>query len=224
MVGQFVPGSRSSIWCTPAGWITVPQAQTRTGIGRARIGKAIQDGHLTVRWHIHSATGRPARHSISIRRAIGWLTRLALARTSSARPLPRLSSPVDTGEPIAAIAADLHVTESALYRVAARHGQTFAPPAPALDVAQVEEAARLYASGMSTTELGRRYNRASGTVAKALRGRGVRLRVQSGAKRRKRWRYDAFSRQDRDTAYWVGFIHADGSLQMPTKKKLAIAL
>jgi hypothetical protein len=195
----------------------VLQAQARTGIGRARIGKAIEDGHLTVRWHIHPATGRPAQY---LDPASPWLAHPPRPRTHKFSPAAAAAivARVDTGEPIAAIAADLDVTESAIYRVAARHSRTFTPPPPALDMAQVEEAAQLYATGMSTTELGRRYNLTSGTVAEALKGRGVRLRTQSEAKRRKRWRYDAFGHQDRDTAYWVGFVQADGSLQVPKTK------
>jgi hypothetical protein len=200
-----------------AGWITVLQTQARTGIGRARITKAIEDGHLAVHWYIHPATGRPAQY---LDPTSPWLVDPPRPRTHKFTPAAAAAivARVDAGEPIAAIAADLGVTESAIYRVAARNGRTFPPPAPALDVTQVEEAARLYVSGVSTIELGRRYNLDSGTIAKALRGWGVRLRAQSEAKRRKHWRYDAFSHQDRDTAYWVGFVQADGSLQIPKTK------
>jgi hypothetical protein len=202
---------------SPMGWITVLQAEARTGIGRGRLIKAIEAGHLLVQWHIHPATGRPAQY---LDPASSWLADTPPPRTHKFNPVAAAAivARVDEGESVAAIAADLDVTESAIYRVAARHGRTFAPPAPALDMAQVEEAAQLYTSGMSTTELGRRYNVSSGTVAKALRGRGVRLRAQPEAKRRKRWRYHAFTHQDCDTAYWVGFIQADGSLQIPKTK------
>ena len=68
-----------------------------------------------------------------------------------------------------------------------------------------------YRAGQTTTELARIFGTDSGTVSYRLRRASVVMRTNSQAKRLYTLREDAFAqRGDEATAYWFGFLCADG--------------
>src|SRR6266542_6548428 len=75
----------------------------------------------------------------------------------------------------------------------------------------ISEIARRYLAGETSTVLGVQYGIHAGTVYDLLRTRGVPMRSRSAAKRRYALRENAFrSIEDEPTAYWLGFLCADG--------------
>lgn len=67
----------------------------------------------------------------------------------------------------------------------------------------------LYASGESTTQIGQHLQVSTSTVNQWLHRLGVVLRGRSA---RRQIRHDAFDELTPDTAYWIGFLFADGSV------------
>jgi hypothetical protein len=70
-----------------------------------------------------------------------------------------------------------------------------------------------YRAGQTTTELARIFGTDSGTISYRLRRAGVVMRTNAQAKRRYTLREDAFVQVgDEATAYWFGFLCADGCI------------
>ena len=75
------------------------------------------------------------------------------------------------------------------------------------------EWARRYEGGESTRQIGRAFGVNGGTVYACLQQMGAAFRRPSVSKRRYSHREDAFDRiGDEPTAYWLGFLFADGNL------------
>jgi hypothetical protein len=70
----------------------------------------------------------------------------------------------------------------------------------------------LYASGESTPKIGRLFQLSPDTVNYWLRRSGVTLRGPRETSTRCRVRHDAFYKIVPDSAYWIGFLFADGSV------------
>ena len=70
----------------------------------------------------------------------------------------------------------------------------------------------LYASGESTPKIGRLFQLSPDTVNYWLRRSGVTLRGPRETSTRCRVRHDAFDKIVPDSAYWIGFLFADGSV------------
>ena len=85
-------------------------------------------------------------------------------------------------------------------------------PARRFTTTDIERMAAGYRAGQTTTELARIFETDSGTISYRLRRAGVVMRTNSQAKRLYTLREDAFAQLgDEATAYWFGFLCADGS-------------
>jgi len=76
--------------------------------------------------------------------------------------------------------------------------------------AQVQEAMRDYATGISTLVIGKRFGCSPQTVANMLQARGVALREAGGSSSRLAVRDDAFDVRSPEVDYWVGIMATDG--------------
>ena len=84
-------------------------------------------------------------------------------------------------------------------------------PARRFTTCDIERMAAGYRAGQTTSELARIVGTDSGTVSYRLRRAGVVMRTNSQAKRLYTLREDAFAQHgDEATAYWFGFLCADG--------------
>ncbi|KKN70860.1 hypothetical protein LCGC14_0426430 [marine sediment metagenome] len=90
----------------------------------------------------------------------------------------------------------------------------------------VQEIIRKYEGGMSARQLGFEYKVADVTITFLLKRRGVFIRNRSNAKRTNQIKEDIFDIITEESAYWIGFILADGNVYHPPKrsKQLNIGL
>lgn len=68
----------------------------------------------------------------------------------------------------------------------------------------------LYVGGLDTVQIGKRFGVSSQTVAEYLRKSGVPMRRGGGAKRKYQLNESIFDEVNDESAYWVGFLMADG--------------
>lgn len=78
-----------------------------------------------------------------------------------------------------------------------------------------------YEDGVSTTKLGKEFNCYDSNIGSLLQRNGIKLRSRSEANRKYSLDEDSFSEITPESAYWAGFIMADGSLsEKPHKHKV----
>ena len=77
---------------------------------------------------------------------------------------------------------------------------------------QVEEVLRLYQQGENSTQLASRFGVSHVAIYGLLNRRGIKLRNHSEAARKCELRQDAFATITSESAYWIGFLMADGSI------------
>lgn len=74
-----------------------------------------------------------------------------------------------------------------------------------------QEMVKLYESGLSTIQIGKKYGVHGGSVHDVLKKRGVKFRSISESKRKYQLNHSEFQCIDsQETAYWLGFLLADG--------------
>lgn len=90
----------------------------------------------------------------------------------------------------------------------------------------VEEIITKYKDGKSARQLGFEYSVADVTITSLLNRRGVFIRNRSNAKRTNQIKEDVFDTITEESAYWIGFLLADGNVYHPPKrsKQLNIGL
>lgn len=83
-----------------------------------------------------------------------------------------------------------------------------------------------YEKGVSARQLGFKYNVADVTITSLLKRNNVFIRNRSDAKRTNQIKEDIFDTITEESAYWIGFILADGNIYHPPKrsKQLNIGL
>lgn len=91
---------------------------------------------------------------------------------------------------------------------------------------QKEEMARLYSEGLSTVEIGKRYEVSASLAAHIIKKQIGSLRSNKVNSRRYVCNMDFFETIDsEDKAYWLGFIYADGYVaSVGSSKRVGIAL
>ncbi len=90
----------------------------------------------------------------------------------------------------------------------------------------LQEIIREYKSGVSARKLGFKYDVADVTIASLLKRHDVFIRNRSNAKRTNQINENAFDKITEESAYWIGFILADGNVHQAKKrsKQLNIGL
>jgi len=81
-----------------------------------------------------------------------------------------------------------------------------------------------YEGGKSARQLGFKYNVADVTITSLLKRRGVFVRNRSNAKRTNQIRENIFDTITEESAYWVGFILADGNIYHPPRRSKQLNL
>lgn len=85
------------------------------------------------------------------------------------------------------------------------------------DQSDFETMATLYAQGQSEKQIAKTFNVDGGTIHHHLERMNIARRSMSAAKRKYDLRHDAFSTvTDEATAYWLGFLFADGCINQTT--------
>ncbi len=92
--------------------------------------------------------------------------------------------------------------------------------------AVVREIIRKYEGGMSARQLSFEYDVVDVTITSLLNRHGIFIRNRSDAKRTNQIKEDVFDTITEESAYWIGFILADGNVYHPKKrsKQLNIGL
>lgn len=90
----------------------------------------------------------------------------------------------------------------------------------------VREIIKEYESGMSARKMGFKYGVADVTITSLLKRHNIFVRNRSNAKRTNQIREDVFDTITEESAYWIGFILADGNIHQAKKrsKQLTIGL
>lgn len=90
----------------------------------------------------------------------------------------------------------------------------------------VQEIIGKYEEGKSARQLGFEYGVADVTITSLLKKRDIFIRNRSNAKRTNQIKEDVFDTITEESAYWIGFILADGNVYHPKKrsKQLNIGL
>lgn len=86
------------------------------------------------------------------------------------------------------------------------------------DGAITKEVIVKYIAGMSAWRLGREYNVADVTITSFLKRQGISIRNGSDARRTNQIKEDIFDTITEESAYWIGFILADGNIYHPPKR------
>lgn len=81
-----------------------------------------------------------------------------------------------------------------------------------LTTEQKTEAVRRYVAGETPRAIGESFGVCANNVANAVRKAGVAIRDRSAGRREYRHREDAFDAVTDESAYWIGFLFADGSV------------
>lgn len=90
--------------------------------------------------------------------------------------------------------------------------------------AVVQEIIDKYEGGMSARKLGFEYEVADVTITFLLKRHGVSVRNRSNAKRTNQIKEDVFDTITEESAYWIGFILADGNVYHPKKRSKQLNL
>ena len=75
-----------------------------------------------------------------------------------------------------------------------------------------------YSSGISARKLGFKYDVADVTITDFLKRNNVFIRNRSNAKRTNQIKEDIFDEINEESAYWIGFILADGNIYYPKNR------
>jgi len=81
-----------------------------------------------------------------------------------------------------------------------------------------------YQNGMSARQLGFEYGVADVTITGFLKRRGVFIRNRGNARRTNQIREDIFDTITEESAYWIGFLLADGNIHHPPKRSKQLNL
>lgn len=119
-----------------------------------------------------------------------------------------------SGEAVPAIASRLRVDWSTLYRAFRRHGVRADRNFEYLTANQKAEVVGAYLNGESQTELAGRFGVDRGTIRYTLKVAGHSMRPQGDACRKLPLAQDAFDRITEASAYWIGFLMADGYIRL----------
>lgn len=88
----------------------------------------------------------------------------------------------------------------------------------------VQHIIKEYKNGMSARQLGFKYHMADVTITSLLKRNGIFVRNRSNARRTNQIREDVFDEVTEESAYWIGFILADGNVYHPKKRSKQLNL
>ncbi len=88
----------------------------------------------------------------------------------------------------------------------------------------VQEIVEKYEGGKSSRQLGFEYGVADVTITSLIKRRGVFIRNRSNAKRTNQIKEDVFDTINEESAYWIGFLLADGNVYHPKKRSRQLNL
>jgi len=90
-----------------------------------------------------------------------------------------------------------------------------------------EEIGKLYLDGVSATQVGEKFNVDRHTIKKVLQQQGIKMRSRHDACMKHSLNENAFNVLNDKSAYWLGFMMADGNVCLPSaggQPKIAIGL
>ena len=94
----------------------------------------------------------------------------------------------------------------------------------AFSPSQVAEMVQMYDTGMAAGRIATVYGTDTSTVSRRLRAAGVSIRTPSESRVIYRCDADAFERSTDESAYWLGFLLADGCVTAGRRFTLSVAL
>lgn len=92
------------------------------------------------------------------------------------------------------------------------------------DEVVVQEIVTKYQGGKSARQLGFEYGVADVTITSLMKRRGVFIRNRSDARRTNQINEDVFDVITEESAYWIGFLLADGNVYHPPKRSKQLNL
>lgn len=92
------------------------------------------------------------------------------------------------------------------------------------DEVVVEEIVTKYRNGKSSRQLGFEYDVADVTITFLLKRQGIFIRNRSDARRTNQIKEDVFDTITEESAYWIGFLLADGNVYHPPKRSKQLNL